>query len=128
MGGEGQISATGIFRQPILEAPGSAGGNETNTREWQSGSNWSAAARVKLRIGLLGKVVQLAIGNVSFDLPIPRVRDEFLKPLGKSSQVRLRQPRHFRFQLLNAHGSKVNQGTPRSKRRATRSIGGSHPP
>jgi hypothetical protein len=42
-------------------------------------------ARVKLRIGLFCEVIELARGNVGFQLFIPRVRNEILKPLGKSS-------------------------------------------
>ena len=66
-------------------------------------------------IGLPGKMIEPAIGNVSFDLLIPRVRNEILEPLGKSSQVRLRQPRDFRLQFLNAHGGNLIRHTPGSK-------------
>jgi hypothetical protein len=51
-----------------------------------------------------GKVVKLAIGNVSFDLLIPQVCKKLLEPLVKSNPVRLRQPHYLRFQFLNAHG------------------------
>jgi len=88
---------------PMREAPAAADGNGTNTQGWRSGSKGGAAARLEMLIGLPGEVIELAIGDVRFDLLIPRVRNVFLEPLGKGSQVRLRQPRHFQFQFLNAH-------------------------
>ena len=96
------ISATGILRRPIRKTPAAAGGNEANTPVWQSGSKGGAAASFKMLIGMPAEVIELAIGNVSFDLLVPRVRNEFLEPLAKGSQVRLRQLRHFRLQFLNA--------------------------
>lgn len=99
----------------MREAPASADGNETNTQVWQSGSKGGAATRGEMLIGLPGKVIEPAFGNVRFDLLIPRVRNEILEPLGKSSQVRLRQPRHFRLQFLNAHGRNLMRHRPGSK-------------
>jgi hypothetical protein len=66
-------------------------------------------------IGLPAEVIQLAIGNVSLDLLVPRLSHELLEPSVKGSQVRLRQLRHFRLQFLNAHGLNLIQKTPQSK-------------
>lgn len=71
MDGVGLISATGILRRPIREGPAPAGVNETNTQEWQSGSKGSAAACIKMLIGLPREVIELARSDVRFDLLIP---------------------------------------------------------
>jgi hypothetical protein len=65
MDGVGLISATGILRRPIREAPASADDNGTNPQGWQSGSKGGAAARLEMLIGLSGEVIELAIGDVT---------------------------------------------------------------
>jgi hypothetical protein len=48
-----------------------------------------------LRIGLLGEVIELAVGNVGFDPLVPRICHEILELLSESLKVRLRQTGNF---------------------------------
>ena len=79
-------------------------------------SECTTVAGFKLILGLPGEGIEPAIGDVTFNLLIPRVGNKFIEPLVKRRQVRLGQARHFRFQFLNAHGGKLFQRISEIKR------------
>jgi hypothetical protein len=60
-------------------------------------------------IGLFGKVVKFASGNVGLKLAIPGFRRKLLKPLRECGEIRPRQSRDLRFNFLNTHKNNLRE-------------------